>query len=81
MTLIQNAGQKWWRLWSVRIHAAMSAALTYLMLYPDAAAQALSALPPALQTGLPPFIGISVFAFGTLGRLVHQKKVADAPPA
>lgn len=81
MQLIHCAGQKWWRLWSVRIHAVMSAALAYLVASPDAAASALSALPPAMQTAMPPFIGISVFALGTFGRLVHQKKVANAPPA
>lgn len=80
MTLIENC-RSWWKLWSVRIHALMSAALAGLVYAHKPLEDAMSALPAAVQTAMPWVLGAIIFAIGTMARLTPQPKVAaDAQP-
>lgn len=79
--ILIDCKSKWWKLWSVRIHAAMSAAIGYLIASPDAMAGAINALPASMQAAMPPAVAFILFGLGTFGRLVHQPKVtANANP-
>lgn len=63
------------RLYSVRVHAVMSAAITYLLMVPDAALPLLNALPPEMRREFPFVVGAALVAVGIVARIKAQPKV------
>jgi hypothetical protein len=67
--------RKSFRLHSVRLHLALTAAVTYLLQVPDAALPLLNALPPEMRGSMPWIVGGALVALGVYARLSHQPKV------
>lgn len=62
----------WWRMWSVRLAAVGSLAVTYVLASPDILLSTLNAMPPEIRAIFPPFAGFALFALVTIVRLIKQ---------
>ncbi len=62
----------WWRMWSVRLAAVMSAVVAYVLASPDIIVRVMNELPPEFRAAFPPATGILLFALVTVVRLYKQ---------
>jgi len=63
-----------WRWWSMRLAVIGSAAVAYVLAYPDILLSTLNALPPEMRAVFPPFMGFALLAVVSIARLVKQGK-------
>lgn len=80
MRLIENCKRKWWRLYSVWFQGALSTAIGYLVMVPDAASSILNSLPPEMRAVVPAGATFALIALGIFIRVIHQPKAAGNAP-
>lgn len=68
-----------WRFWSVRFATVGTAITGLLVAFPDAALTAWAVMPDELKAAIPPhympLIGVGVFAFSIVARVLKQKSL------
>jgi hypothetical protein len=62
------------RLWSMRLNALASLAVTYVLASPEVLLSTLNALPPELRAAFPPLAGFLLFAVVAIARLHKQER-------
>ncbi len=61
-----------WRLWSMRLNAAASIGIAYVVASPEILLSTLNQIPDELRTYLPPLLGFGLFGVVSLVRLYRQ---------
>lgn len=71
LRLIDEA-RHWWRMWSVRLAAVLSAVAAYVLASPDIIVRVMNELPPEFRAAFPPATGVLLFVLVTAVRLYKQ---------